>query len=311
MKSVNSLINTIKNRISNNDSVKKIEEATNKILHREDKECSYCNDSDNKKLKKIDELNKMQIVQPSSSSIFNRSDDIYHLFRPQDNLNSYDSALIMRNVDKCKGTNENIKNSKRIQLYKNKGDISNFNTTIRTNLNKFKIDLSKDLRYKFLNKYGAEDDFNFDIYIFPPPTSVQNYIDSKGYGLYFTDTHIMNYERFENTTRTIKSYSPPKKETYHGGATTGERPVGGTGLTLISEYKSNGVWTGQNGYITREYRYLKGIYEKGQITYTLLYNMLTGTYSESSDVRWFGDRHDDYGYMTVTETGWYGSTSGH
>jgi len=29
-----------------------------------------------------------------------------------------------------KGTNENIKNSKRIQLYKNKGDISNFNTTI-------------------------------------------------------------------------------------------------------------------------------------------------------------------------------------
>ena len=68
-----------------------------------------------------------------------------------------------------KGTNENLKNSKRIQLYKNKGDISNFNTTGRTNLNKFKVDLSKDLRYKFLNKYGAEDDFNFDIYIFPPP----------------------------------------------------------------------------------------------------------------------------------------------
>ena len=68
-----------------------------------------------------------------------------------------------------KGTNENLKNSKRIQLYKNKGDISNFNTTIRTNLNKFKIDLSKDLRYKFLNKYSAKDDFNFDIYIFPPP----------------------------------------------------------------------------------------------------------------------------------------------
>ena len=57
-------------------------------------------------------------------------------------------------------------------MYKNKGDISNFNTTVRTNLNKFKIDLSKDLRYKFLNKYSAEDDFNFDIYIFPPPEDV-------------------------------------------------------------------------------------------------------------------------------------------
>ena len=169
MKSVNSLINTIKNRISNNDSVKKIEEATNKILHKEDKEVSCCINTDNKNTEKIEELNKIQIVQPSSSSIFNRSDDIYHLFRPQDNINSYDSSLIMRNVDKCKGTNENLKNSKRIQLYKNKGDISNFNTTIRTNLNKFKIDLSKDLRYKFLNKYSAEDDFNFDIYIFPPP----------------------------------------------------------------------------------------------------------------------------------------------
>ena len=169
MKSINSLINNIKNRISNNDSVKKIEEATNKILHKEDKEVSCCNNTDNKNIEKVEELNKIKIVQPSSSSIFNRSDDIYHLFRPQDNINSYDSSLIMRNVDKCKGTNENIKNSKRIQLYKNKGDISNFNTTIRTNLDKFKIDLSKDLRYKFLNKYGAEDDFNFDIYIFPPP----------------------------------------------------------------------------------------------------------------------------------------------
>ena len=172
MKSVNSLINTIKNHISNNDSVKKIEEATNKILHKEDKEVSCCNDTDNKNTEKIDELNKIKIIQPSSSSIFNRSDDIYHLFRPQDNINSYDSSLIMRNVDKCKGTNENLKNSKRIQLYKNKGDISNFNTTIRTNLNKFKIDLSKDLRYKFLNKYSAKDDFNFDIYIFPPPAGV-------------------------------------------------------------------------------------------------------------------------------------------
>ena len=107
MKSVNSLINTIKNRISNNDSVKKIEEATNKILHKEDKEVSCCINTDNKNTEKIEELNKIQIVQPSSSSIFNRSDDIYHLFRPQDNINSYDSSLIMRNVDKCKGTNEN------------------------------------------------------------------------------------------------------------------------------------------------------------------------------------------------------------
>jgi len=169
MKSVNSLIKSIKNCISDNDKVRKVNETTNNILCKEDKKYLYSNDVDNKGLEKIDELNKIKIVQPSSSSIFNRSDDVYHLFRPQDNINSYDSSLIMRNVDKCKGTNENIKNSKRIQLYKNKGDISNFNTTIRTNLNKFKIDLSKDLRYKFLNKYGAEDDFNFDIYIFPPP----------------------------------------------------------------------------------------------------------------------------------------------
>ena len=274
MKSINSLINTIKNRISNNDSVKKIEEATNKILHKEDKEVYCCNNTDNKNTEKVEELNKIKIVQPSSSSILNRSDDVYHLFRPQDNINSYDSSLIMRNVDKCKGTNENIKNSKRIQLYKNKGDISNFNTTIRTNLNKFKIDLSKDLRYKFLNKYGAKDDFNFDIYIFPPPpgTIPSGYYQipgditkwRTGWGYKITSgppaDSVFNRNSYSNPGHLRKYYS--------GGTVTGEKIP--DWVRAQYTYKTRAVLINQvteNCYLNASYK--KGTYDPrtGKFTY--------------------------------------------
>lgn len=300
MKSVNFLIKLLKNSILNNDNVIKKEISTNKLMHREDKECSYCIDTDNKIDEKINELNKIKIVQPHSSSLFNRSDDSYHLFRPQDSLNSYDSSLIMRNVDKCKGTNENIKNSKRIQLYKNKGDISNFNTTIRTNLNKFKIDLSKDLRYKFLNKYDAEDDFNFDIYIFPPPAGVipdgysQRSINSNG-----TITYT------KNIIKTIKSYSPPKfiqktdDRGYYWVAEGGHNVSSSNNLNQFS-------YSSYNAVVTYTFTYTTYTYKEG--TSTLIYNMKTSQYSTSES---FGNKtYENKRSISKTATRYMGSTSG-
>ena len=300
MKSINSLINNIKNCISNNDSVKKNEEATNKILHKEDKEVSCCNNTDNKNIEKVEELNKIKIVQPSSSSIFNCSDDIYHLFRPQDNINSYDSSLIMRNVDKCKGTNENIKNSKRIQLYKNKGDISNFNTTVRTNLNKFKIDLSKDLRYKFLNKYSAEDDFNFDIYIFPPAAGVipdgysQQSINSNG-----TITYT------KAISQTVKSYSPPKFIQTTDGRGYVWRAEGGYNVSS-SNNQNQFSYSSTNVTVTYTFTYTTSIYKNG--TSTLTYNMKTSSYSTSNS--YDNKTYESRRTTTKTATRYMGSTSG-
>ncbi len=301
MKSVNSLINTIKNCISNNDSVKKIEEATNKILHKDDKECSCCNDTDYKNTENIDELNKIKIVQLPSSSIFNRSDDIYHLFRPQDNINSYDSSLIMRNVDKCKGTNENLKDSKRIQLYKNKGDISNFNTTIRTNLDKFKVDLSKDLRYKFLNKYGAKDDFNFDIYIFPPPAGVIP--DGYSGGTLNVNDGTITYTR--TVSRTVRSYSAPKavQTNYTNPKYTVE---GGTDVTTYRRESSMnpGTYT-VTVYI--EAKYLSRTYQNGKEY--LIYNARNATYTITS--QYDSKILYDYRWMKTPSWTYYaGSTSG-
>ena len=114
-----------------------------------------------------------------------------------------------------KGTNENLKDSKRIQLYKNKGDISNFNTTIRTNLDKFKVDLSKDLRYKFLNKYGAKDDFNFDIYIFPPPAGVIPDGYSQEINLADADVDLYYFPNYLNTKVIEKITNVDKNKMYY------------------------------------------------------------------------------------------------
>ena len=114
-----------------------------------------------------------------------------------------------------KGTNENLKDSKRIQLYKNKGDISNFNTTIRTNLDKVKVDLSKDLRYKFLNKYGAKDDFNFDIYIFPPPAGVIPDGYSQEINLADADVDLYYFPNYLNTKVIEKITNVDKNKMYY------------------------------------------------------------------------------------------------
>ena len=206
-----------------------------------------------------------------------------------------------------KGTNENIKNSKRIQLYKNKGDISNFNTTIRTNLNKFKIDLSKDLRYKFLNKYGAKDDFNFDIYIFPPPpgSDIDNKIKSNGYsgGTINVNDGTITYTR--SVSKTVRSYSAPKvvETNFYSPKYKIE---GGTDVTTYRRESSMNPGT-YNVTVYIEAKYLSRSYQNG--TEYLIYNVRNATYTITSQYN--SKILHEYRWMNTPTWSYYaGSTSG-
>ena len=207
-----------------------------------------------------------------------------------------------------KGTNENISKTKRIQLYKNKGNISNFNTTYRTNLNKFKIDLSKDLRYKFLNKYGAKDDFNFDIYIFPPSEDVQTILNRDKYGAGSINSGNNTITYTKAILRTVKTYPTPKltKTTAHNGYTYQEDT---NGAWITSRRDSNPYPNNYGVSVTNTHTiyYVASTYNNG--TRMLVYNPKTGEYSISD--YYSSTVEKEIRSVSITYSYYNGSTSGH